>query len=225
MIIYGKDYEGEPPYKIFPVSQSGYDSDLTTPIKHLQKYIEGGGRVMVEITKGARKGTIGELVIPSLDPDELYGARYKAGMGGDRRVTKVKEWFLKFDDRKNQIKIERGSYEFKWNGVLRFGRTETVWSYATTAREKEELPDLFDHFGTKLAVGQFVLFLTGTGTDQYIRMGKITRWSAKGTIWAEAIRTRENHGKPAEVQVQGSVNIVVLDDDVRKKAMLARLSI
>lgn len=225
MKVYGKDLEGALPRELFPYSHTGYDSDLTSRFNALRKYLDEGGRVMIEITKGARKGTIGELVIPSTDINELYGQRYKSGLGGDRRVATTKEFQLKFDDRKNVIKIPQDRWDYKWNGVLRFGRTETVWSFTSTERPKEELPEIFDHFGTKLEVDQFVLFVTGTGTSQFIRMGKITRWSAKGTIWAETIRTRENHGKPQEVQIQGSVNIVVLDGDVRQKAMLARLSI
>jgi hypothetical protein len=225
MKVYGKDLEGAAPWELFPYSHTGRDSDLTSRFNVLRKYLDEGGKVMIEITKGARKGTIGELIIPSTNIDELYNPRYKSGLGGNRRVSKIKEWQIKFDDRKNVIKIPQDRWDYKWNGVLRFGLTETVWDFTSVARPKEELPDMFDHFGTKIEVGQFVLFITGTGTSQYIRMGKISRWSAKGTIWANTIRTREKHGQPAEVQIQGSVNIVVLDDDVRKKAMLARLTL
>lgn len=222
---YGKDYEGANPWDIFPYAHTGYDSDLSSKFTALRKYMDAGGKVMIEITKGARKGTIGELIIPSTDLEELYNPRYKSGLGGDRRVSKIKEWELKFDDRKNVVKIPRDRFDYKWNGVLRFGLTDTVWCFESKERPKEELPEMFDHFGVKLEVDQFVLFLTGTGSNQYIRMGKITRWSAKGTIWAKTIRTRENHPQGSEVMVQGSINVFVLNDDIRSKAMMARLSL
>jgi hypothetical protein len=223
LVVSGKDLEGLGPSNLFPYTHMGSDGDLRANLVALKKYQEAGGRVMIEITEGARKGSIGELIIPGVNIDDLYGASYTGGLGRQMRRSKIAEWQIRFDDRKNTIKVERHSYEYKWKGVLRFDRQDTIWSYESKERPKEQLPELFDHFGVKLEVGQVVLFLTGRGTNQYVRLGKVTRWSAKGTIWAESMKTRSDHPANAEMTIQGSVNIFVLDGDVRSKAMMAKL--
>jgi len=188
----------------------------------LRKHLDGGGRVFIEITKGARKGTIGELVIPSTDVNELWADRVKTGMGEYRRC-KVDEWHLKFDDRENVIKISKDRWDYKWNGILRFNCEGTVWVYETKEKPKVEPVKLFDHFGTPLEAGQVVLFQHGKQNTYHNRFGKIKRISDKGTIWVEMFKTRPEH--TAEVVDKGiyAQDMFVLDGDLREKAMMAKL--
>lgn len=226
MKVYGKDFEGADPWRLLPLYHTGHDSDLVANLRTLRKHLDDGGRVFIEITKGARKGTIGELVIPSTDLDELYGARGKLGIGGERRKSKVVEWQLKFDDRDNVIKIPQDRYDYKWNGVLRFGCAGTTWVYTSKERPKVEPLECYDHFGVKLEVDQTVLFLEGMAKDNdyNIRFGKIVRISDKGTIWVDAFKTREGH-KLEQFTASGHKNIIVLNGDVRDKMLMGRLQV
>ena len=224
MKIYGKDYEGQSPSWIFPRTTTLSDGDLRSNLNALKKHYEAGGKLYVEITTGARKGTIGELIIPSFELDDVFTPRAKTGMG-ERRSCKVKTWQLKFDDRKTTVNIGVSRYDYDWKGVLRFGAAATTWVYETKERPKVEPIKLKDHFGVKLEVGQVVLFLHGKANDYENRFGKVKRISDKGTIWIEAFRTREHH--KAEELHNGifARDLFVLDGDLRDKAMKARLSL
>jgi hypothetical protein len=215
-VVQGKEYEGQGLGYVFQPEREHTQKYLHAQIK---KFLAEGKKIYVEIEKGARAGTIGELVLPD-NLDDLYAI---VGTSLRDRRQNGDTWVLKFDDSDKTVKLE-GSYRKRVMEKVSFVQQPTVWKYTSVARPKEELPVLHDHFGVELVVGQVVLALIGIGTDQYVRLGKITRWSAKGTIWIETMKTRETHPKNAEATVQGSINIFVLDGDIRAKAMMAKMT-
>jgi hypothetical protein len=217
-VVQGQEYEGRGLGFVFQIERNHTQKYLHAQIK---KFLAEGKKIYVEIEKGARAGTIGELVLPE-NFDDLYANVGTNQNARDRRQNRD-TWLLKFDDSDKTVKLE-GTYRKHVMEKVSFVQQPTVWKYTSVARPKEELPVLHDHFGVELAVGQVVLALIGTGTDQYVRLGKITRWSAKGTIWIETMKTRETHPKNAEATVQGSINIFVLDGDIRAKAMMAKMT-
>jgi hypothetical protein len=224
--VQGTELEGQPLYLLIPGVISGSDSNTRYRLSQVGKHIQAGNRVFVEITKGARQGTIGELVFDTTDFDELYGPMIRTGLG-DRRYCLKDELTLRFDDRDNTIKIGKGRWkEFDAkNMVLRFSAPGTLWVYTTKPKPVVPKVTIYDHFGVELEVGQVVLFMYGQKNDYSNRFGKIARISDRGTIWVDMFRTREHH-KAGQVSngVYGS-NIFVLNGDLREKAMMARLTL
>lgn len=219
--VYGTEYEGKTLYDL--LSWMGGSYGAPDQCRYLKKYLEDGGKVYLEFTKGARKGTVGRLNLTPemvMDYRKLEGGYYK-----DKWARNMKGVQLEFDDRKTTIPVDLNWYQpKKLDAVLRFTPSETVWVYTTTARPKEEIKPVFDHFGVEIKVGSVVLFMHGSGNTYHNRIGKVTRISAKHTIWVEAFRTREHH-KAEEINTGVyAQDMFVLDGDIRDKAMMAKLA-
>ena len=222
MKLYGTDYEGKPARSFFITSDNSRSHER---MKYgLKPYLEKGGKVFIEFTEGARKGTIGELQITAEECEGLYVER-KTGLGTFHYLTKL-DWIVVAEGKEVKITIDTASSGAKryFPGIMRFGDVETVWAYESKARPKVEPITLKDHFGVTLEVGQVVLFMHGKANDYETRFGKIKRISDKGTLWIEAFRTREHHKVEELTHGIFSRDLFVLNGDLRDKAMLAKLS-
>lgn len=223
MKLYGEDFEGKSARHLFPTSDNSRAKDR---MKYgLKKYLTEGGKVFIEFTEGARKGTIGELIISADDCDGLYEER-KTGLGTFHYLTKL-EWEVVAEGKTIKIAIDRSArtgIKRYFPGVLHFGEVETKWAYETKEKPKVEPVKLRDHFGTELEVGQVVLFMHGKQNTYHNRFGKIHRISDKGTIWVEMFKTRPEHKNEIVDKGVFAVDMFVLDGDLREKAMLAKLT-
>lgn len=217
--VYGKEFEGVAAAELFSDITG---SDIIDRMRYLKTYLENGGTVHIEFTKGARTGTIGRLNIKPEDCVGLYreitGGLYK----GYQMITSS-DWELVFDDRPQtvKLKVERRK---PMPGVLRFGVETTKWVYTTNEREKPNPLQLKDHFGVVLEPEQVVMFMHGKGNDYEVRFGKIKRISDKGTIWIEAFKTRDHHEVEECCHGIQAKNVFVMDGDLKNKAMIAKLS-
>lgn len=221
--VYGKEYEGQPFNNVFP----SWTTDRTAHkyfIKKLAEHLENGGFIHVELTQGARKGTIGRWDISA----EEMAALYHEGRNGYGDVlatsTDIK---LVFDDRDNVIPaaIRHGD---GIQGIVHFSMTKTVWSFQTKAQPKKQAKVLRDHFGVVLEPGQLVLFPMGLKGETRTRFGHIEAISAAGTIKVKAMATRAKHDNNVVVNVSPTINasdLIVLDDTlIKDKITLAKLA-
>jgi hypothetical protein len=220
-MVMGIDYDGKETAKFFPEYSTDY-SALKYRIGQAQQHLANGGTIHIELTKGARKGSIGRLDIQPEDLAEIYKDSYL------QLTMKFTKWNLVFDDRKNVVKIEawQGS---GFPGVIHFTRTEpTVWAYTTNTKEPKLVPDLFDHFGTKIEIGSMVLAPQGTKGNTRTRFAYVKDISEAGTIKIESIKTRKGHLK-TESKVSPTIfpyDLIVLDGDtsIKDKVLLAKLT-
>lgn len=177
----GRDYEGESLYDLLPWSGSFYGPSDTT--RQFKTYIEQGGQVYLEITKGARKGTVGRLVIT---PEQCVDYR-KSGGGyyKDKWLRNMTGLYLEFDDRKTTVPIDMAwTRPKKIPHALRFTATGTTWVYTTKPKPTEEAWTPRDFFGNEITQGSLVFFSANDGNN---RIGKVQRWSNKGTMWVDTV--------------------------------------
>lgn len=221
-VVYGVEYEGKPLTEL--LSWMGGSYGAPDQCRYLKSHLEKGNQVYVEFTSGARKGTIGRLNLTPenvMDYRKLEGGYYK-----DRWARNMKGIQIEFDDRKTTIPVDLDWYKpKKLPIVLRFTPTETTWAYTSNARPKEEIKPVYDHFGTEIKVGSVVLFMHGSQNTYHNRIGKVSRISAKHTIWVEAFKTRKGHKTE---EISGGIyaqDIFVPDGDIRDKAMMAKLAL
>ena len=215
-------YEGYSTESLFPAFHS--DRIDITHRYHLKKYLEDGGKVFVEFTKGARKGTIGELIVSA---DELLTTLYESRRSGIISRQRRLEWEIVAEGKPIKFKFEPFySSKNKLPGILHFGELETKWVYTTKApAPPEPAKVLYDHFGLQLEVGKLVLYPNGRAGDLSTRFGHITKITSAGTITIKPIKTRPNH-RFEEVKVSPSVaaaDLIILEDDLKSKVLMAKL--
>jgi len=226
--VYTVTFEGKSPSCLLPWSFYGSVSSHQSNHRALKRYLENGGKIFIKIEKGARAGTIGQLVITPEDLDTYE--QIKTGYGETLRTNK-QEWLIKFDDRDTMIKVgmKGNGRDFNWPGVLITDYDgPTVYAF-NKAEPKAKPPGkvLYDHFGVQLEPGQLVLYPEGRQGTVHNRFGYIESISPAGTIKVESIKTRKGHAK-AVSSLSPTVNasdIVVLDsNDIKDKVILAKLT-
>lgn len=221
--VYNTEYEGSRPEYFFS-HVSDYSYGQATTVRYLKKWLEDGGQVFLELTEGARKGSVGRLVISPADCDAMYrvctGGWYKGKWIMDRGP-----FVLEFDDHTSKIKIEQNDYRgMAWpkGSRLRFNAPKTVWVYTTKPKPKTTTWVPRDHFGTEITKETLVMFTDRVGTT---RFGYPERWSEKGMMWMNPVRTRKNISTE---QIHTGVmahNMVVCGKDLAAQVTLAKLTI
>lgn len=221
--VYDKEYEGQPFNAVFPP----WTTDRTAHkylIKKLVEHLQNGGKIHIELTTGARKGTIARWDISA---DEMANL-YKEGRNGYGDVLAASaDIKLVFDDRDNVIPAAI-RYGDGIQGLVHFGMTQTVWSFQTKAQPKKAAKVLKDHFGVVLEPGQLVLFPMGLKGETRTRFGHIESITAAGTIKVKAMATRQSHENNVVSNVSPTVrasDLIVLDDTpIKDKVMLGKLA-
>lgn len=139
----------------------------------LKTILQDGRAKYIKINHGARKGTI--AVVEDFDRVDYKGFMYA---GKTDRIT------LTFDNGKSvKMKFVSLFINLKDDQCAEllpnyFGKT--VDMFTKTKREAEVPLDIFDAFGKKLEVGDWVM-------SSRFDIGKIKRVSAKGTMWINFI--------------------------------------
>lgn len=148
----------------------------------LKDMLENGRAKYVKINHGARKGTIAKV-------EDFDRVNYESFMhaGKTDRIT------LTFDDGKS-VKMKFVSLFINLKDdecaeLLPNYVGKTVDVFTKTKREAEVPLDIFDAFGKKLEVGDWVM-------SSRFDIGKIKRVSAKGTMWINFIG-QEGRGNAA----------------------------
>ena len=217
-----KKYEGIATDTLIPAYH--HDSMEHFHRYHLKPYLEAGGKIFVEFTEGARKGTIGELQITA---GELLTTLYSPLRRGSTTRIRRLEWEIIAEGKTIKLKYE-AHYGAKNNlpGILHFGEHETRWVFTTKApKPPEPAKVLYDHFGLQLEVGKLVLYPNGRKGDLSTRFGHITKITPAGTITIKPIKTRPAH-KNDEIKVSPTVaasDLIILEDDLKSKVLMAKL--
>ena len=222
--IYDKEYDGKSFGQVFPA----FTTDRTAQkylIKKVAEHLRAGHFIHVELTTGAREGTIARWDISADEMEKLYSEARNGH--GDVLAASV-DIKLVFDDRDTVIPAAI-RYGDGIQGKVHFHKTATVWVYTTNSHPKKPAKVLHDHFGVVLAPGQLVLFPMGPKGEMHTRFGHIVSITPAGTIKVEAMATRQGHGPKVEVNVSPTVDasdLIILDDNVslKDKVVLAKLT-
>lgn len=214
--VYGKDYEGEDLSNLIPGSHSGYgDPDV---VRHLRRYIEEGGKVYLEITSGARKGTVGRLNLTPEMLTDCYEDITAGSYNGKRKRVFADDLEVVFDDRKQTIKLDMYWYSsMGWpDHKITFLPETTTWVYTTKPRPKEVEWTPKDFFGNVISKDSLVFFSDRDGVH---RVGQVQRWTNKGTMWVKANSEIYTHGVIAH-------EMILLDafPDLKSAAVLKKLT-
>ena len=221
--VYGTDYEGKRIWGLIPHRTTSYGPP--DQVNYLRRYIEQGGQVYMEITSGARKGTVGRL---NLTPEMLDSTCYRKLEGGYYKGSLARNFpdgiELVFDDRKQTIKIDMDWYKPKSvpDHFITFLPTSTTWVYTTTAKPKEEEWTPRDFFGKEIRQGSLVVF---HGKEVETRVGTVQRWTNKGTIWVEEMSTPANPKSSVHTHNVYAHFMILLDDlpDLKAQVLLKKL--
>lgn len=213
-------FEGSRVWEVLPHGRRDLGFRTITEI-NLEALLKSGESMFYEIESGPRKGSIGRFVLPD-SVHKLYNVVTANDTRRDGALT------LAFDGRNDVVfdgVVNGKSRPNLPDGKIRFDVPATVWSYKTKQKDKEVIPEFKDHFGKVIEVGQVVLLMVGRSGYQHMRFAKIKRISAAGTIWVDLMKTRENHRAETSRLGINPVDLIVLDGDIREKAMVARLSL
>ena len=226
MKVNGTEYEGAKTYEVFGEQYSMSFADSL--VRVLKNHLASGKKICIEFTEGARKGTIAEIVLTPDELDTLFKEIKNSYRSNFIKCTKSqltltaggKQWTLE------------SSYKKRFTGILRFD-SEPKFVYVQKKKTEEEkaaerqIPAIYDHFGTEICLGSFVIFPCGTRSEISTRFGYVTNISRAGTVKLRAIKTREKHSD-TEVTLSPSVpcsDLIVLDGDIKNKAMMAKLGL
>jgi hypothetical protein len=205
-----------------------YANEASSQMRLLKRYLEDGGKVHIEFTTGARKGSIGRLVISAEICDTLYPETPSTSISY-RAFCQQKEWEIVWDDRTSKVNVQIDALQRCWKGmVLRLDLDETFWAFSKKDPAPPKPKKIWkDHFGRDLEVGQMILFPYGYKADLSNRFGFIEAISDAGTVKVKLIKTRDGHNDDVINMSPGVAksNIIVIPKgmDMNGEIMKARL--
>jgi hypothetical protein len=219
--VYGTEYEGKTIHELLPWIGGSYGPP--DQARYLKSYLEKGGQVYLEITQGARKGTVGRLVIT---PEQcMEYTKLEGGYHKDKFARRMTGLHLAFDDRKTTIPVDMDWYRpKKLAHVLCFTPTVTTWVYTSTAKPKEAVWTPKDFFGNVIAKDSLVFFSANDGVQ---RIGRVERWSNKGTMWVEVVKMKAGtHQAPVLTHGVMAHNMILVDayPDLKAAVTLKKLA-
>lgn len=216
-----KELDGERFRNVFSTYRPN-NYELKQLMRDLSKYLETE-KIYVEFTDGARKGTIARWDIDSAQALELYATTNLASYYRDYAKINIPLKFV-FDDRDTVITLDSKNFP----AVLLFGSRPTNWVFTRNAKQHFDPPEMFDHFGTLLEVGQLIMAPVGTKGYMSTRFAKIVNISERGTIKVQTIKSRKGHREEISnlSPTISSHDIIVIDSmNMEDKLMIAKLSL
>ena len=189
-------------------------------IAEIERKLAHDEPVYVQILDDRRIGSVGRLSKVTFDyrPASTTNSWY----GVNKDYLYIRDIEVVWDGRKNKCSPYANEIEVLPDWPAEEG---TIWNWTKGAtKESEPAVIAYDHLGQQLEVGQFVCFVHRKYGVTSMKFGNVTRFTKKGGVFVKTLKLRDDDGKSEELRAHDMDDVVICNDKLMSRLMMARLS-